>query len=113
MVDDDNDINLTLKKILEEKGYYIHEFSNPLDALQKFRKGIYSLIILDIKMPKMNGFEFYNEIIKIDNNIKVCFLTAGETDYDRYNDILHRNLCLRKPIENEVLLKTIKDIIQT
>ncbi|MGN6822951.1 MAG: ATP-binding protein [Candidatus Nitrosocosmicus sp.] len=113
LVDDDKDVNFTLKKILEEKGYVIHEFSNPVKALQRFRKDVYSLIILDIKMPKINGFEFYNEIIKIDNNVKFCFLTAGETNYDKHEDILRKNLCLRKPIENEVLLRTISGIIKS
>lgn len=112
LVDDDKDVNITLKKVLEEKGYDIRAFSNPIEALDNFRKDLYNLIILDIKMPQMNGFEFYNEIRKIDNKVKVCFLTAGEMNSERNSEIFSNNLCLKKPIENEALLKTIKDLIE-
>jgi CheY-like chemotaxis protein len=55
-------------------------------ALKNFRKeaGIYDLLMLDIKMPNMNGFELYREIKKIDDKVKVCFLTAGEMDYEQF-----------------------------
>jgi len=112
LIDDDQDVNITLKKILEEKGYNILAFSNPIEALKSFRKNFYNVIILDIKMPQMNCFEFYNKIRKIDNKVKVCFLTSGEINYDRYDEILNKNLCLRKPIENEVLLNAIGNVIE-
>jgi len=53
-----------------------------LIALSKFKPIYYDLFILDIKMPKMNGFELYTEIEKIDNQVKVCFITAGEMYYN-------------------------------
>ena len=111
LVDDDEDINITLRKVLEEKGYEIHAFSNPIEALDSFEKDMYNLIILDIKMPKMNGFEFYEKVRKIDNKVKVCFLTAGEITSDKDNEIFSKNLCLRKPIENEALLMVIKNLV--
>lgn len=113
MVDDEQDVNTTLKKVLEGKGYDIHAFINPIDALKDFRKDLYNLIILDIIMPQMNGYEFYNEIQKIDVKVKVCFLTVGEMNYDKNLKIFSKNIFLRKPIENEVLLKTIKNILES
>jgi PleD family two-component response regulator len=93
LVDDDKDINITLRKVLEEKGYEIHVFSNPLKALDSFEKDMYNLIILDIKMPKMNGFEFYKKLRKIDSKVKVCFLTAGEINSDNDDEIFSKSLC--------------------
>jgi YesN/AraC family two-component response regulator len=71
-------------------------------------------VILDIKMPKMNGFELYREIRKIDEKIRTCFLTAGETYDPVYADIsnqLDANCFIRKPIENQELINHINWII--
>jgi two-component SAPR family response regulator len=113
LVDDDEDVNITLKKILEERGYNVYAFSNSMEALQSFRRNFFKVIILDIKMPRMNGFEFYNKIIEIDNKVKICFLTAGEPNTYNQFEIINKNTCLRKPIENEELLKTISNIIRS
>ncbi len=110
LVDDDLDINRTLKKVLEEKGYIVNAFSNPLNALKEYKKNIYNIIILDIKMPHMSGFELYSEIRKMDNDVKVCFLTAGEINLDDNREIITNNLFLRKPIENDALLEAIDNI---
>ncbi len=110
LVDDDLDINITLKKVLEEKGYIVNAFSNPLNALKEYKKNSYSLVILDIKMPHMRGFELYDEIRKMDDKVKVCFLTAGEINPENNRDILINNLFLRKPIENDALLEAIENI---
>jgi signal transduction histidine kinase len=111
LVDDDLDITITLKKVLEREGYNVHAFNDPLKTLKEFRKGGYNLIILDIKMPQMNGFDLYNEIRKIDDKVNVCFLTAGEINpADKEYQMISDNLLLRKPIENEVLLQAIENI---
>jgi two-component SAPR family response regulator len=62
-------------------------------------------------MPKMNGFELYREIKKLDNKVKVCFLTAGEMYYGIYTDIFDENQFIRKPIENQELIKRLNKII--
>ncbi|MDP8906749.1 MAG: ATP-binding protein [Thermoproteota archaeon] len=110
LVDDDLDINITLKKVLEDNGYIVNAFSNPLDALKEYKRNTYNLLILDIKMPHMSGFELYGEIRKMDNKVKVCFLTAGEISPDNNREIIVNNLFLRKPIENEALLEAIENI---
>jgi DNA-binding response OmpR family regulator len=112
IVDDEPDINLTLKMTLEEHGFEVDTFSDPFLALDNFRMGVYDLIILDIKMPKMNGFEMYREIRKIDRKLRVCFLTAGEMYYGTYGDIFDQNQFIRKPIENQELVNRITEIIK-
>ena len=100
--------------VLEGNGFQVDTFDTPLLALEYFRKGLYNLVILDIKMPKMNGFELYREIRKIDEKIRTCFLTAGETYDPVYADIsnqLDANCFIRKPIENQELINHINWII--
>jgi DNA-binding response OmpR family regulator len=117
LVDDEPDLNLTLKMVLEDKGFKVDSFTDPLLALQNFKEqdGMYDMIILDIKMPEMNGFELYRQIKKIDDKVKVCFLTAGEMDYGQFRKelfpALDNNCYIQKPIENEVLVKRLNRIL--
>src|SRR5919199_6080834 len=114
IVDDEPDVNLSLKMVLEDKGFEVDAFDDPLVALENFRKRYYDLLILDIKMPNMNGFQLYREIKKIDDKVKVCFLTAGEMYYGAYADIfneLDTNCFIRKPIENQELVKYLNEMI--
>jgi DNA-binding response OmpR family regulator len=78
-----------------------------------FKPHSYSLVILDIKMPGLNGFALYREIKRLDKKVKVCFLTAGGMYYG-YSDIfslLPANCFIRKPIDNEELMKRINEIM--
>jgi two-component system, OmpR family, response regulator ChvI len=111
IVDDEPDVNLSLKIALETNGFEVDTFNDPIMALDNFKKGVYDLLILDIKMPKMNGFELYREIRKIDNEVKVCFLTAGEMYYGAYSDIFDENQFIRKPINNEELVNKVNEMI--
>jgi DNA-binding response OmpR family regulator len=111
VVDDEPDINLALKLFLEQSGFKVATFTDPLLALENFRKGLYDLLILDIKMPKMHGFELYREIKKIDNKVKACFLTAGEMYHGPHTDIFDENQFIRKPVENAELIKRIYEIM--
>jgi DNA-binding response OmpR family regulator len=117
LVDDEPDLNLTLKMVLEENGFKVNSFTNPLLALENFKgeAEIYDMIILDIKMPKMDGFELYREIRKVDDKAKVCFLTAGEMDYERFGKelfpALDKNCYIQKPIETEILIKRLNRIL--
>jgi two-component system response regulator ChvI len=67
---------------LELSGFLVDVFNDPKMALSKFKPGYYDLILLDVKMPEMNGFELYQEIQKKDKNVKACFVTADELYYE-------------------------------
>jgi DNA-binding response OmpR family regulator len=116
VVDDEPDLTQVSTLALEYHGFKVDSFNDPQEALSKFEPGLYDLVILDIKMPKMDGFELYHEIKKKDNNAKVCFLTASELYYEEFRKkecyALDRNMFIRKPIENEELVKEINKMIK-
>ena len=117
VVDDEPDVIFTLKIVLEENGFKVDSFTDPLSALENYKEeaGMYDLLILDMKMPQMNGFELYRQIRKIDDKVKVCFLTAGEMDYEQFGKelfpALENNCYIQKPIENETLIKRLNRIM--
>lgn len=115
LVEDESDVRFVLEKVLIEYRYTVDSYEHPLLALKKFKAHPYNLVILDIKMPELNGFALYREIKRLDKKVKICFLTAGETtNYGTYSDIfssLPANHLIRKPIENEELMKRINEII--
>jgi DNA-binding response OmpR family regulator len=114
IVDDECDICLAIKMVLEDNGFKVDSFTDPLVALGNFKADLYDLLILDIKMPKMDGFELYDKIKKKDNNAKICFLTASELYNEEFRNkeyrALDRNLFIQKPINNEDLVKEINKI---
>ena len=116
VVDDEPDLTQVSSLALEYHGFKVDSFNDPQEALSKFKPGSYDLIILDIKMPKMDGFELYHEIKKKDNNAKVCFLTASELYYEEFRKkeycALDRNLFIQKPIDNEDLVKEINKMLK-
>ncbi len=114
IVDDEADINIVLREILESNGFTVDSFDNPRYALENFKPHFYDLLILDIKMPEMNGFSFYREIKKLDEKIKVCILTAAKINYREYSDILSSlpdNCIILKPVTNEDLLRIINKVM--
>jgi CheY-like chemotaxis protein len=84
LVDNEPDNTSVLSMGLEDEGFKVDAFNDPILALSNFKPNFYSLLILDINMPKMNGYELYKEIRKIDDKIKICILTASEI----YNESL-------------------------
>src|SRR5215469_13143040 len=76
VVDDESDVCLVLRMLLSENGFVVDSFENPTLALFNFRTNSYRLVILDIKMPGLNGFALYREIRRLDKKVKICFLTA-------------------------------------
>lgn len=118
VVDDEPDVTYTLKATLEATGFFeIATFNEPNEALSNFGPHIYDLVVLDIKMPQMNGFELLREMKKIDENVKVCFLTAVSelTEYaeaiKEISPTLDENYIIKKPIENIELVKQLNQII--
>ena len=76
IIDDDKDITDLFAIFLESNGYIVNSYTNPVEAFNNFRKNSHDLILLDLKMPNMDGMTLYHKIKEIDNNVIVCFTTA-------------------------------------
>jgi CheY-like chemotaxis protein len=115
-VDDEKDVTLTIKTILEETElFHVDTFNDPDLALKRFKPNFYALVIIDIMMPKMSGFELYEQLKRLDSNLKVCFLTASEMYHQEIRKVEHcalnEDLFLQKPISNEDLVREIDNKI--
>ncbi len=119
LIDDELDITLTIKGILEDAGFKVDSFNDPLLVLNNYKANFYDLIILDIKMPEMDGFELFAKIREKDPKVKVCFLTASEMYYEKFRKeysselvkLLDKEFFIQKPIKNEDLIKYVTMII--
>jgi DNA-binding NtrC family response regulator len=111
IVDDDPDILITYKKGLENYGLFEVETSaDPEETLSNFRSGLYDCLIIDIRMPKMDGFQLYDKMKDIDNKVKVCFITAYEVNYEALRKVfptLGLECFIQKPIEVSQLVRKI------
>jgi DNA-binding NtrC family response regulator len=111
IVDDDPDIITTFKIALVSNGYIVDSYTNPLEVVSKFKANTYDFVLLDIIMPIMDGFELFEEIKKIDPNVKVCFMTAYDVNYQSLIEIFGspdiEGTYFKKPVEIEELIKYI------
>jgi DNA-binding NtrC family response regulator len=117
IVDDERDAGVAIKIVLEEYGFDVDFFTNPLEALKNFRPDFYDLVILDIKMPEINGFELYDKFKSKDAKIKTLFLTAL-SDVEAYSTqsskaypIMGERHFAKKPISNDDLLQQVYSIM--
>ena len=115
LVDDEDDITLVVKLVLEGNGFRVDSFTDAFEALENFSTGLYDLAILDVKMPEMDGFSLYEKMKKLDDKVIICFLTATD---DAYYEILKKNYpninencVIHKPIDNESLLRQINSLL--
>jgi DNA-binding response OmpR family regulator len=115
IVDDEPDIAQALKMGLEDNGFVVDVYNDPLDAISNFEVGSYDLLLIDIKMPKMNGFELYNKLHQIDEKAKICFITAYDLYYDEFKRVFPKikvECFIRKPVSINNLARVIKDELQ-
>jgi DNA-binding response OmpR family regulator len=117
IIDDEEDITIALRTVLEEYGFKTDSYTDPVLALKNFKNGQYDLVILDIKMPGFDGFLLYEKLKKIDSDVKICFLTASEYfrkeirkehGFDEFN----QELFLRKPIEINDLVRVVEKLLE-
>jgi DNA-binding response OmpR family regulator len=133
LVDDEPDITTVFSLGLEDNGFRVNAFNDPLQLLSDFKSGLYDLALIDYKMPSMNGFELYREIKKIDDKLKVCFITAFEVYYEQLKKEFQSsvnttstspsspqsreekkvNCFIQKPIDVDELVKRIKEVLNS
>ena len=112
VIDDESDVTFTIKNILEDNGFAVDIFNDPILALIYYKVNFYDLIVLDIKMPKMDGFELYIKIREKDPKVKICFLTAIATFNEEFRKTrlvlgktIGENYFIQKPIKNIKLIR--------
>ena len=116
LVDDERDITIAFRVSLESNGFIVDTFNDPEEALSNFKAELYDLLLIDIKMPKMNGFELYQEIAKVDNRAKVCFITAFEVYYKSLRELFpstNVDCFIKKPITTDELVQRIRTELDT
>jgi len=109
IIDDDKDITTLFLTFLEYNCYSVDAYTNPVEAFNNFSKNSYDLIILDLKMPKIDGMTLYHKIKAIDNNVIICFTTA---DINYIKDLRKGIIDIEKIVlYKPVLLKDLKNKI--
>ena len=120
IVDDDPDITLTFKVGLEEYHYYhddkrrfeIYSYNNPLVAVREFKPHFYDLLLTDIYMPYMNGFELCEKILELDVNVRVCFVSSAEVNIEALREVYPKarsiGCFIKKPVTVEYLAKKLE-----
>ena len=113
IIDDEVDLTFTFKVGLEDTGLFtVDTLNDPQDMLFNFKPSMYDLLLIDMRMPQMSGYELYKEIRKIDAKIKVIFLTASPFEVlQEVFPTFDKNYYILKPVEIAELIKRINDII--
>ena len=113
-MDDEPDITAVLKKGLEQNGFAVETFNDPRIALSSFKPNHYDLMIIDIRMPNINGFDLYRELKKKDPQVRVCFLTAFEIYYEEFRKMFPNidvRAFVRKPVGITALVKQLNAVL--
>jgi DNA-binding response OmpR family regulator len=117
VVDDEYDICMVYQMVLHDAGFECISYIDPVKALKEFRPFYYDLILLDIKMPVLNGFELCKKIIELDKTVHIVFITASEEYYEKFRGQHFPELgkinYIQKPIGNEELVQLVNMIIST
>jgi len=120
LVDNEPDITYAIESVLEDNGFEVDSFNDPVLASSTYKQNHYDLVLLDIKMPKMDGFELYERIREKDKVTKICFLTASEMFYESlrkarnlFGDTLGEEYFIQKPAKSDQLIRQLNDIINS
>jgi len=119
IVDDDIDVTMTFKEVIEEsnndvdvnKRIEVYTSNDPVVSLSEFKPNFYDLLLVDINMPRMNGFELSEKILAIDINVRICFMSNGEINREALREIYptrQEGCFIRKPVSIDYLVKRIR-----
>ncbi|MFL6318852.1 MAG: response regulator [Nitrososphaeraceae archaeon] len=115
LVDDEPDLCMVYQIVLQDAGFECTSYTDSVKALQEFRPNYYNLILLDIKMPVLNGFELFKKIREFDKTVHIIFITASEAYYEKFRGQHFPELSkinyIQKPIGNEELVQKLNTII--
>ena len=115
LVDDDPDISTVFSMGLEDEGFLVDSYNDPLEALSNFKPNFYDILLVDINMPKMTGFELCTEILKFDVNVKICFITAGDINIQALRELyptISVGCFIKKPVTINYLIKRIRSELE-
>jgi two-component SAPR family response regulator len=108
---------MVYQMVLQDAGFECISYIDPVKALKEFRPSYYDLILLDIKMPVLNGFELFKKIIELDKTVHIMFITASEEYYEQFRSQHFPELgkinYIQKPVGNEELIQIVNMIIAT
>jgi DNA-binding NtrC family response regulator len=111
VVDDNPDVTFTIKTGLEDSGLFeVQTFNDAMLALSSFKSGMYDLALVDFRMPKMYGHELYDELKKVDRELKVCFMIPTYQNYEALRKAfptLEIDCYIQKPVQIKDLVKSI------
>lgn len=112
VIDDNPDIVLTLRVGLEsDPMMQVHSYDNPVTALVEFEPNFYDLLLIDVNMPVLDGFQLAQNLLRRDLNVRICFMTSGEINMNAAREVhpLKSIGCfIKKPITAEQLIKRIR-----
>jgi CheY-like chemotaxis protein len=123
VVDDDQNTTFAVKSGLENENshttnrisYLVHTYNFPTLALSEFKPNFYDLLLVDVEMPNMNGFEFSTKILEMDADPKICFMSAAEVNYEALREIypsVNFGCFIKKPISLERLIRRVRDELE-
>ncbi len=120
LVDNEPDVTYAIRTVLEDNGFEVDPFNDSVLVCDTYKSNYYDLVILDIKMPKMDGFQLYDRIRQKDRKTKICFLTASEMFYESLRqarnligDVLGEQYFIQKPIKTDELIRRLTDLINS
>ena len=116
VVDDESDITSAMKIGLEDNGFKVDVYNDPLSALANYKAQVYDLLLFDVKMPGMSGFELFRRIKEVDDKVNVCFLTAFEMYSEEFRKVfpsMDVRYFIRKPITMSDLIQQIRALTET
>jgi DNA-binding response OmpR family regulator len=111
IIDDDPDMTSVFSLGLQDEGFEVYAYNDPLEVLSKFRPNFYDLLLVDINMPKMNGIELSRQILELDANVKICFITAGEANVEVLRELYPTSgigCFIKKPVTIDQLVRRVK-----